>query len=161
MSDIYLIVSATGSVSSVEPMPTCRLSHRKLIVVCVESGNHRNRIDLKQQLGAGQCHHLYHRAGWKVRAQNFTAGLVDISVIPYICGEDVQRDDIMDCTPGRFDSVLNLPQDETGLRLCIPDADDLAVVIRSGLAGNKYHSARLRDVDERVTPHAAPAARRD
>jgi hypothetical protein len=58
----------------------------------------------------------------------------------------------MDCTPGGFDSALNLPQDETGLRLCIPDADDLAVVIRSGLAGDKYHSARLRDVDERVTP---------
>ena len=67
-------------------------------------------------------------------------------MVAHVCGKDIQRNDVVDRTSGGFDGALNLPQDETGLCLGVANADDLAVVIRSRLPGNEYHSARLGDV---------------
>ena len=67
--------------------------------------------------------------------------------IAHIRGEDVQRDDIVDGSAGGFDGALNLPQDETRLRLGIAESDDLAVMIRRGLTGDEDHPARLCNVD--------------
>jgi hypothetical protein len=111
------------------------------------SGDNRDRVNLEQQLGPCQRHDLHHGAGWEVRAQDFAPSLVDIPVIAYICGEDVKGDNIVDRPTGGFDGSLNLPQDKTRLRLGVADADDLAVMIRSRLAGNEYHPAWLCNID--------------
>ena len=55
------------------------------------SGNHRGGVDLQQQLGARQGDDLHHRAGGKVRPQDFAAGFVDIAMVAHIGGEDAQR----------------------------------------------------------------------
>src|ERR1044072_4882461 len=75
-----------------------------------------------------------------------------MAVITPIRGEDVECDSIVDCAAGSFNRALNFSQYETRLRPGIAGADNLAVMIRCGLAGDKYHPARLGNVDQRITP---------
>ena len=86
----------------------------------------------------------------KFEPQNFPPRFVDVAMVAHVRGEDVQCNDIIDGAAGGFDEALNLSQDETRLRLGVADADDLAVMIRSRLAGDEYHSARLGNVHQRV-----------
>ena len=115
------------------------------------SRNNCDGVDFEQQLGSCQRYDLHHRAGREVRSQDLAPGFVDIAMVAHIGREDAERDDIVHGSARGFDGALNLSQDEMRLRLGVADADNLAFMIRSGLAGDEYRPARLRNVDQRIT----------